>query len=134
MLQIIISIKKNIKFLLISFLQISTVFLLYNCSTEHKGQDQELQSAETAIEHGDQNLDVETYETNGVVKSIPPNRKLIFIVHEEIEGFMNKMEMPIKVLDTTLLSGIDPKDSVRIKFEFDGTVTTLKEIEKILSH
>lgn len=133
-----ISMKKRIKYLLFSILLISTVFLLSNCSVGDKDKEQDhdhdIPSAETAMEYGDQNMEVETYEANGVVKSIPPNRKLIFVVHGEIEGFMHKMEMPLKVIDTTLLSGIHPKDSVRIKFEFDGTVTTLKEIERILSH
>ena len=125
--------KKRMKSLLISVLQISTIFLLSDCTVENKNKD--VQSTEASAETSDQaKLEVETYETKGVVRSIPPNREMVFIAHDDIEGFMHAMVMPFKVQDSTLLSGIHPKDSVRIKLEFDGSVTTLKEIEKILSN
>ena len=58
-----------------------------------------------------------SYEGVGVVKAITPSKTFVNIDHEEIEGFMEAMEMFFPVKDTTLLETVQISDSVRFSLE-----------------
>ena len=71
------------------------------------------------------------YHANGVVKSIPPNKKQIIIEHGEIEGFMRAMTMPFNLPDSNMVEGIKPNDSISMIVQYDGETILLKEITLI---
>jgi protein SCO1 len=54
-----------------------------------------------------------SYHIKGLVMALEPARKRIVLAHEEIPHFMKAMTMPIPVMDTTLLRGIEVGDSVK---------------------
>lgn len=71
------------------------------------------------------------FYVDGLVKSIPPNKKQIIVDHGEVPGFMMAMRMPFNVSDTMMLEGIKPSDSVSLDISFDGKEIVLKEINPI---
>jgi len=75
--------------------------------------------------------DPQLFYVDGLVKSIPPNKKQIIIDHGDVPGFMMAMRMPFNVPDTMMLEGIKPSDSVSLAISFDGEAIVLKEINPI---
>ncbi len=74
------------------------------------------------------------YHTQGMVKSIPPNKKLIIVDHHEIPGFMRAMTMPFSLPDSNMVEGIKPSDSISMTIQYDGESILLKEITLIKSN
>jgi len=57
--------------------------------------------------------EVVTFEIRGVVISISHEKRRIVMDHEEIPNYMKAMTMPFRVKDSTLLSKIQPGDTVQ---------------------
>lgn len=73
--------------------------------------------------------EVARYETTGAVVSITPNKKMVMISHHEIPNFMMAMTMPFAVKDTSLLDGIQVRDSVKLLIEQRGNDIALKGLQ-----
>ena len=56
--------------------------------------------------------DVKTYDLHGTVIAIDRQQHEVTIDHEAIPGYMMAMAMPFRVKDTTLMTGVEPGDSV----------------------
>ncbi len=96
-----------------------------NCAEKTEQDHQKVQkTAQT-------NESVEVYSTSGLVRSISERKNLIVVAHGEIPGFMEAMTMPFLVEDTSLVSSINPGDSVALTFSFDGSKILLTEISNI---
>jgi len=75
---------------------------------------------------------IKVFEAHGTVISITPNKKNIIVKHGDIPGFMDPMTMPFPVLDTTILSNIAPRDSIKFTIEVDDGETAVSTIEVIV--
>ncbi len=74
------------------------------------------------------------YHAQGVVKSIPPNKKQIVVDHGEIPDFMRAMTMPFNLPDSNMVKGIKPNDSISMTIQYDGVSIVLKEITLVKSN
>lgn len=80
------------------------------------------------------NAPAQTYETRGVVRSVPEGGRTLVVRHEEIPGYMPKMTMELNVRDTNELAGIERNDE--ITFQLVATTDThwiqnLKRVGKV---
>lgn len=75
--------------------------------------------------------DLVTFDLKGVVVSINYAKHRIIIDHEEIPDYMMAMTMPFKVKDTTLLSNVEPGDSIRGVLAVSRTESWLEAISVI---
>lgn len=72
-----------------------------------------------------------TFEAVGVVVSIDQAQGVIEINHQEIPGLMGAMTMNFAVKDTSLLSGIQPEDSVKFTISAGEGEYEIQQIQKI---
>jgi Cu/Ag efflux protein CusF len=54
-----------------------------------------------------------TYQVSGTVTGTTPDRDMIIVRHDEIDGYMGAMTMPFMVRDSSLISGVSKGDSIR---------------------
>ena len=75
--------------------------------------------------------DTKHYQTRGVVRGFAPDRKVVDVEHENIEGFMPSMTMPFSVRDPKQIADMRIGDAI----SFELTVTTrdswIDKIKKI---
>src|SRR5207245_7072187 len=60
------------------------------------------------------------YPIRGVVKGVAADRQSVTLDHEEIPGFMPRMEMEYVVADRALLDGVEPGDRVEGELRMRG--------------
>ena len=114
----------HIKYLAVLLLMITVISACSSQSSQDKISSQE-KSSDTITQQK------KNYEGAGMVISIPPNKKMIVIRHGVIPGFMDAMTMPFNVSDSSILTGIQPKDSIRLFIEYDGNRAVLAGLKII---
>lgn len=72
-----------------------------------------------------------TYESVGQVVSIDSANNTVMIAHKDIPDLMSAMTMGFQIKDTTLLRGIEPKDSVQFELTVSGDEMWLSNITKM---
>src|SRR6478609_622978 len=77
------------------------------------------------------NAPLKTFETRGVVRSLPESGHSLVVRHEEIPGYMPKMTMELNVRDTNELAGLERNDE--ITFELVATTDThwIQKIKRV---
>lgn len=60
------------------------------------------------------------YPARGVVEDVDPERGMVLIDHEEVEGLMQAMTMTFAVPDAELLAGLVPGQEIEFEIEFTG--------------
>ncbi len=84
----------------------------------------------TACQQGGEDAtSVETCEGVGVVKAISESQTHINIDHEEIEGFMDAMQMFFPVLDSSVLGGVEGSDSIQFDIVLEKGNYAISEIK-----
>jgi protein SCO1 len=71
-----------------------------------------------------------TFELQGQILAVRPERREVVIKHEDIKGFMQGMTMPFTVNDDTLLSGKQPGDLVTATLVVGETQAYLSTLTK----
>lgn len=102
------------------FVSLLFCFLLSACTGDAGSSDADTSSAAVQID---------TYESRGVVKSITPSRNYINIDHEAIPGFMDAMAMMFSVKDTSIVSAVVVGDS--ISFEIEVGATSMPQVSSV---
>ena len=70
------------------------------------------------------------YPIRGVVKGVAADRQSVTLDHEEIPGFMPRMEMEYVVADRALLDGIEPGDRVEGELRMRGRGLSIVRLHK----
>ena len=72
--------------------------------------------------------DSTAYEAQGVIVAFLAEKKYVNIRHGAIPGYMGAMTMPFPVLDSTLLRGLHPGDSVVFRFTPAAGIEAMEKI------
>jgi thiol-disulfide isomerase/thioredoxin/Cu/Ag efflux protein CusF len=75
-------------------------------------------------------VESETHEANGTIRSITPSKTFVVIEHGTIPGFMDAMSMPFAVKDTGVVEGFAPGDSVRFTLTVQDGDVHVSRIER----
>jgi Cu/Ag efflux protein CusF len=70
------------------------------------------------------------YAIRGLVKGVAADRRSVTIDHEEIPGFMPRMEMEYVVTDPALLDGIEPGAQVEGTLRMRGRGLSIVRLQK----
>jgi len=70
------------------------------------------------------------YPIRGVVKGVAADRQSVTLDHEEIPGFMPRMEMEYVVADRALLDGVEPGDRVEGELRMRGRGLSIVRLHK----
>ena len=70
------------------------------------------------------------YALRGLVKGVAADRRSVTIDHEEIPGFMPRMEMEYVVADPALLDGIEPGAEVEGTLRMRGRGLLIVRLQK----
>jgi Cu/Ag efflux protein CusF len=75
---------------------------------------------------------VELYQTRGEVVALKPEMDAIAILHEDVPGFMDSMQMDFSVAEMEEMTGLTPGDKVAftIAIAEDGE-TTIRDLQKL---
>jgi Uncharacterized conserved protein len=76
-------------------------------------------------------VDVQTYRSAGIVRSVDPDSGNVTIDHEDIPGYMPAMEMTLPVADRQTLDGIKTGDRVEFDLLREGSQLTLTRVKKV---
>jgi protein SCO1/2 len=80
-----------------------------------------------AVQHTNQQM----FQVKGVVVEVKPREKSVTIKHEEVPGYMPAMTMPMDVLDTNELVGIEAGDPVSFRLIVTDTAGWIDQIRKL---
>ncbi len=70
------------------------------------------------------------WQGEGTVLSLYIERKMVFLDHEAIEGYMPPMKMAFFVTSPDLIEDLKTGDRVRFSFTIDGTMIVINKITK----
>ena len=70
------------------------------------------------------------WQGEGTVLSLYPERKMVFLDHEAIEGCMPPMKMAFWVTSPDLLNNLRKGDRVHFSFTIDGSIIVINSITK----
>lgn len=71
-----------------------------------------------------------TFDVQGTIISLKPERSAVVIEHEDIPGYMNAMTMPFSVRDTNELNGLIPGEEVKFTMIVTHDDAWIEGIEK----
>ena len=103
---------------------ICTVLIFQGCVSNDKKSNDKIDPAKTLNKN-------HLLEATGTIISVPPGKRNFIVKHNRISGFMDAMTMPFPVSDSTVLSGIATKDSVRFMIDTTGSSIRVTSIQKI---
>ncbi len=80
---------------------------------------------------GTTNSAARTFETRGVVRSVPETGRTLVVRHDEIPGYMPKMTMELNVRDTNALRGLEPDDEISLRLVATADTHWIENIQQL---